>query len=61
MLATLKAQAPVLGMVERLIADTGFTSEKNFKACEADRIEPLIAVARDAYHPFLKNSAPRAY
>ncbi len=55
MLETLKAQAAVLGTVlgtvERLIADTGFSSEKNIKACEAAGIEPLIAVARDAHHP----------
>ena len=51
MLATLKAQTPVLGVVERLIADTGFSSEKNIKACEAADIEPLIAVAREDHHP----------
>ena len=51
MLETLKVQAAVLGTVERLIADTGFSSEKNIKACEAARIEPLIAVARDEHHP----------
>ena len=51
MLATLKAQTPALGAVERLIADTGFSSEKNIKACEAAQIEPLIAVARDEHHP----------
>ena len=51
MLATLKVQAAVLGSVERLIADTGYSSEKNIKACEAARIEPLIAVARDEHHP----------
>lgn len=51
MLETLKAQAVVLGAVERLIADTGFSSEKNIKACNAAQIEPLIAVARDEHHP----------
>jgi len=51
MLETLKAQAKVLGVVERLIADTGFSSEKNIKACDAAQIEPLIAVARDEHHP----------
>lgn len=51
MLETLKAQAEVLGAVERLIADTGFSSEKNIKACEAAKIEPLIAVAREEHHP----------
>ncbi|MEF8732085.1 MAG: IS1182 family transposase [Candidatus Accumulibacter meliphilus] len=47
MLATLKAQAEVLGAVECLIADSGYCSEKNIKACEAAGIEPLIAVGRD--------------
>ena len=51
MLATLKAQADALGAVNCLIADTGFCSEKNIKACEAAGIEPLIAVARDEHHP----------
>jgi transposase len=51
MLETLKAQTEALGVVERLIADTGFSSEKNIKACEAAQIEPLIAVARDEHHP----------
>ncbi len=51
MLATLKAQAEVLGAVDCLIADTGFCSEKNIQACEAAGIEPLIAVARDEHHP----------
>ena len=51
MLATLKAQAGVLGTVECLIADSGYCSEKNIKACEAAAIDPLIAVARDEHHP----------
>ena len=51
MLATLKAQAEVLGPVESLIADSGFCSEKNITACEAAGIDPLIAVARDEHHP----------
>ena len=51
MLATLKAQAGVLGAVDCLIADAGYCSEKNIQACEAAGIEPLIAVARDAHHP----------
>jgi len=51
MLETLKAQSEALGVVERLIADTGFSSEKNIKACEAAQIEPLIAVTRDEHHP----------
>ena len=51
MLATLKAQAEILGPVESLIADSGFCSEKNITACEAAGIDPLIAVARDEHHP----------
>jgi hypothetical protein len=51
MLATLKAQAEVLGPVESLIADSGFCSEKNITACEAAGIDPVIAVARDEHHP----------
>ena len=51
MLVTIKAQAKVLGPVARLIADTGFCSEKNIQACEAAHIEPLFAVARDEHHP----------
>jgi len=51
MLETLKAHTEVLGAVQRLIADTGFCSEKNLKACEAVHVEPLIAMARDEHHP----------
>ena len=51
MLQTLAAQSPTLGMVEQMIADTGFYSEKNIQACAAANIEPLIAVARDEHHP----------
>jgi transposase len=51
MLATLKAPTATLGAVERVVTDTGFSSDKNIKACEAANIEPLIAVAREAHHP----------
>jgi len=51
MLETLKTQTPVLGAVQRLIADSGFCSEKNIKACEAAHVEALIAMARDEHHP----------
>ena len=51
MLATLTAQAEVRGAGECLIADSGYCSEKNIKACEAAGIEPLIAVGRDEHHP----------
>jgi transposase len=51
MLKTLDAQAETLGAVERLMADTGYSSDTNIKACEAAHIEPLIAVAKEEHHP----------
>jgi transposase len=51
MLEVLDAQSAVLGTVERMIADTGFCSEKNILACEEAHLEALIAVARDEHHP----------
>src|ERR1700730_16154374 len=51
MLEVLEAQSAVLGTVERMIADTGFCSEKNILACEEAHLEPLIAVARAERHP----------
>jgi len=51
MLETLDAQSGTLGAVTCLIADTGYSSEKNIKACDAAQIEPMIAVARDEHHP----------
>ena len=51
MLETLAAQPETLVTVAHMIADTGFFSEKNLQACEAAKIDPLIAVARDEHHP----------
>ena len=51
MIEVLQEQAPKLGEVETLIADTGFCSEKNILACEEANMEPLIAVARQDHHP----------
>ena len=51
MLATLQVQSTALGKVQCLIADTGYSSQKNIRACEAAHIEPLIAVAKDEHHP----------
>jgi len=51
MLDTLKSQALTLGAVQTLIADTGFSSEKNILACEQANTLPLIAVAREEHHP----------
>jgi transposase len=51
MLVTLHAQSATRNEVTHLIADTGFSSEKNIRACEAAHIEPLIAVAKEEHHP----------
>ena len=50
-LQTLQAQAPQLGAMHTLIADTGFCSERNILACEEANITALIAVARQDHHP----------
>lgn len=51
MLETLAAQTATQGQAKCLIADTGFFSEDNIKACETAKVEPLIAVARENHHP----------
>jgi hypothetical protein len=51
MIKVLQEQAPKLGEVKTLIADTGFCSEKNILACEEAHMQPLIAVARQDHHP----------
>lgn len=51
MLAKLQALPEGLNQPEKFLADSGYFSEKNVEACEAARIEPLIAVGRDAHHP----------
>lgn len=52
MLETLAAQTQRLGKVTGLIADTGFCSETNIKACETAGVAPLIAVAKEDHHPY---------
>ncbi|OYW20039.1 MAG: IS5/IS1182 family transposase [Burkholderiales bacterium 12-64-5] len=51
MLKVLREQAAKLGDARALIADTGYCSENNIKACEDARIEPLLSVARQDHHP----------
>jgi transposase len=51
MIKTLQDQAPLLGAVTTLIADTGYCSEANVVACEQAQMEPLIALARQDHHP----------
>jgi len=43
-----------LGKVETLLADNGYFSEANVKACEAGKVEPLIATGREGHHPSMK-------
>lgn len=50
-LKVLQEQAPRLGDAHTLIADTGYCSDANVKACEEAKMEPLIAVARQDHHP----------
>jgi len=50
LLAQLQALPEELNQPEKFLADSGYFSEKNVEACEAARIEPLIAVGRDAHH-----------
>ena len=51
MLKVLQEQADKLGDVQTLIADTGYCSENNVKACVDAGIEPLLSVARQDHHP----------
>ncbi len=51
MIKVLQEQAHKLGDVEILIADTGYCSQNNVKACEEAKIEPLLSVARQDHHP----------
>ena len=51
MLEQLAALPASLRQPKELLADTGFHSAKNIAACEAQGINPFIAVKRDAHHP----------
>ena len=50
MLDMLMQLPPELGKVNRVLADTGYFSEKNVKACLASQVEPLIACGREAHN-----------
>jgi transposase len=51
MLAKTGALPEELGKVETLLGDNGYFSEANVKACEAAKVEPLLAMGRDSHHP----------
>jgi len=50
-LKVLQAQQAKLGTATTLIADTGYCSENNVKACVDAQIEPLLSLARQDHHP----------
>ena len=60
MLAKPGALPEELGKAETMLADNGFFSEANVKACAAAGIEPLIAMNRDSHHPSLSERFARA-
>jgi len=53
MLAKTGALPEELGKASTMLADNGFFSEANVKACAAAGIEPLIAMNRDSHHSSL--------
>jgi len=50
MLTKLAALPLELGRPEIMLADCGYASAANVAACEAQQIEPLIALKREAHH-----------
>ncbi len=51
MLACLASLPAPLGKPEHLLGDSGFYSAANVAACEAQGIDPFLAVKRDEHHP----------
>jgi transposase len=61
MLAEIKALPEALGQPQALLADTGYFSADNVKACCKQQLEPLIAMGRDSHHvPLAERLAPEA-
>jgi transposase len=61
MLAEIEKLPEALGQPEALLADSGYFSGDNVKACCGQQIEPLIAMARDSHHaPLAERLAPDA-
>ncbi len=56
-----QALPKALGQVEVLLADTGYFSAANVNACEAQAIEPMLAMKRESHHlRVLERFAPDA-
>lgn len=51
MLETLARQEVTKGRITHLVADTGFCSEDNMRACGEAQVTPLFALARENHHP----------
>jgi transposase len=51
MLQQLNALPVELGRTDNVVADTGYFSEANVKACVEQNVTPLIAVKREEHHP----------
>jgi transposase len=61
MLAALDALPETLGTAETRLADHGYFSQDNVKACAERNITPLIALGREAHHwPLAERLAPDA-
>jgi len=54
MLAKTAALPEEFGKAETMLADAGYFSDANVKACAAAKIEPLIALGRNGHHPSLR-------
>lgn len=50
-LGRLKNLPEALGKLLNLVADTGYCSEANVKACDEQNVTPLIALKREEHHP----------
>ena len=50
MIQKLKALPKELGRTRRILADSGYASEKNIEGCAQAGIEPLIALKRERHH-----------
>ena len=60
MVAQLQGRKEALGQPAVLIADNGYFSEANVKACQQANIEPLIALGRERHHVSWKDRFAQA-
>jgi transposase len=58
MLRELDKNYDSLGKPEAMVADTGYFSEENVKACEEEGIEPYMATGRIPHNPPLEKLSP---